>query len=1090
MAVKYQIVSPQSNRPVMSVIQDALLGAFLLTAPGVVLDRTTMMHCVLCIPDWNGQFEQKDRYTGHDLVSMVLPVVNWSRRGVVIRHGVLVEGQLTKDTLGTSHGSLIHVIYNDCGPDETILFIHRLQMITHAWLDMNGFTIGVTDVMTTPERSAIVKQEVAASFRDVAGLDDEMRINQRLNQCRDVTGRVVKEPLDERNGFFCTVKAGSKGSLPNIGQCMASVGQQNLSGKRIPYTWTGRTLPHFKRGSNGPAERGFIQHSYCEGLDPHEVWWASISGREGIIDTACKTSTTGYLERRLMKAMENLSVRWDGSVRNSDGMLLQFAYGDDGFDPTKVEKQFVDYGRYGHYATEDADSEYEQLQRDKEFLDSLDAWKDPGLRGTNAFMLPINVSRIVLNATTLFDMPSDALTRTEVMDMVSELVQSIDNEMLQGLIRYELYSLPLVMEKKITRDNMEVIVHEIKRQYERVRACKGESVGAIGAQSIGEPATQMTLNTFHFAGISSMNVTLGIPRLEEILNATKGDKMKTPLTTMYAADMLGIVKQLKHVRVEDVVESYKITDTPDETEVADFFLFPDSFYKPGDFQSTLVMYLAPYSDVIAVRDVIYATGRLVCAYTDGTHPIVHVKSGPLELDLDLFYDQTLKGTTLHGIPGAEYAKVATLPGKPPCIQTSLSNLSQLFELDVDVTSIYTNNIEEVANTLGIEAARFTLIKEIRGILSYYGIYVNVRHILLLVDWITNTGRLVPLTRHGIRQVDASPLKRCTFEEVVEVFSQAAVNNEKDTLTGISECIIAGVPPNIGTKNVQCEVDDAMVEKYAVPRPKAWENPEEVFEDMDNMDPWNDSSTHVPPSLYGFNPSCTQPEGIFGFGQGIQPSAFGTPGYFPQPTPAFGTPGYFPQPPPAFGTPGYFPQPTPVFGTPGLSNVFAQPIDVFNQPNDESVQLPVFGAPSLPVYNPIEAKPTFPVYNSNCAPPSPRYSPTSPVYDPNCAPLSPTSPRYSPTSPMYSPTSPMYSPTSPVYDPNCAPLSPTSPRYSPTSPMYSPTSPAYDPMNAPQSPMYSPTSPAYDPTRNHVSETGSFGGVCASSSVRKRKTYLE
>ena len=1028
MAVKYQVVSPQSNRPVMSVIQDALLGAYLLSAPGVVLDKKTMMQCVMCIPGWNGEFEQKDVYTGRDLISMVLPVVNWSRKGVVILKGILLDGQLSKDALGTSQGSLIHVIYNDCGPEETILFIHRLQLVVHNWLDLRGFTIGITDVMPSPETTIKVKEEISRTFHDVDGCDDEIQINQRLNTCRDVTGRMVKDPLTSKNGFYCTVKAGSKGSLPNIAQCMASVGQQNLSGKRIPKSWSDRTLPHFKRGSNGPAERGFIQHSYCEGLDPHEVWWASISGREGIIDTACKTSTTGYLERRLMKALENLTVRWDRSIRNSDGVLMQFAYGDDGFDPVRVEKQYIDYDRYKMYAdgdvSQDIDDEYEQLMRDKQYLEDLQPWKDPSMRGTCAFMLPINVGRIVHNARTLFDVPSEALERDEVRDMVDTLVSEIDNDMLKCLIRFELYSLPLVVEKQITRDNMEVIAYEIKRQYEKVKAVSGDSVGAIAAQSIGEPATQMTLNTFHFAGISSMNVTLGIPRLEEILNATKGNKMKTPVSTVYANDMHEVVYQLEHIRVEDIVESYKITDTPDQMEVEDFFIFPDDYYKPGASPTTLVLYLKENADIVRLRDIIYATGKAVCAYTDHPQAVFHVKSGKDELDLDLFYDNLLKTKTISGVPGAEYTKIVKLPGQPQCIQTSLASLSKLFELDIDVKNVYTNNIEDVANTLGIEAARFTMIKEIRGILSYYGIYVNVRHILLLVDWITNTGRIVPLTRHGIRQVDASPLKRCTFEEVVEVFNQAAVNNEKDTLNGISECIIAGVPPNIGTNTTHCEVDESIIDQYAVPRPDKWESLTEEFVDNDDLDPWADTSGQM--------------EGIPGFGQPIQP--FGTPGFGP-PIQPFGTPGFgqpFGQPTPAFGEPGYFP-------TSG-ENMFKPPVDIFNQPQSfgGDVQMPMI-APQSPVYDPTRSS----------------TKPMSPVYDPTrkCDPVgpeSPTSPAYSPVSPMYSPTSPKYSPASPMY-------SPTSPKYSPTSPMYSPTSP-----------MYSPSSPMYSP----------------SSVTRKRKTYLE
>jgi len=484
MAVKYQVVSPQSNRPVMSVIQDALLGAYLLSAPGVTLERTVMMRCVMCIPGWNGQLDDKEVYTGYDLISKVLPSVNWSRGDVEIRGGRLIRGQLSKKALGTSHGSLIHVIYNDCGPDETILFIHRLQMVVHKWLDQHGFTIGVRDMITERAVRDTVHADVEHAFKDVDGETNESKINQRLNVCRDSMGKLVQMPLNDSNNLFCTVNSGSKGNSLNVSQIKAVVGQQNLAGARIPKTWTDRTLPHFRRGSNNPSERGFIQHSFVEGLDPHEAWFLSISGREGIIDTACKTSTTGYLERRLIKALENMTTHWDRSVRNSDGMLMQFAYGDDGFDGMRIEKQHI-LSCESEIKTSIA-AETEQLRLDHAFLQDMDQWKDPTLSGTSYFMLPINVSRIVTNATGLFSIPSEALNADQVYTMVLKLLEYVQNDMLRILIRSQLNS-ALLVSQHITLDNMEYIVHTIKKQYDKAFQCPGEAVGAVAAQSIGEP---------------------------------------------------------------------------------------------------------------------------------------------------------------------------------------------------------------------------------------------------------------------------------------------------------------------------------------------------------------------------------------------------------------------------------------------------------------------------------------------------------------------------------------------------------------------------------------------------------------------------
>ena len=585
-------------------------------------------------------------------------------------------------------------------------------------------------------------------------------------------------------------------------------------------------------------------------------------------------------------------------------------------------------------------------------------------------------------------------------------------------------------------------------------------------------------DTFHFAGISSKNVTLGIPRLEEVLNATKGDKMKTPISAVYADNMQNVITHMRHVCVEDIVQSYKITETPDRSEMEFFHLFPDPEYKPGESETTLVLYLKEWYDVLSLKRVIYGTGRLVCAYTDGPKAIFHVQSGGAALDLDTFYDQHLRKLTVRGTRGAEYCKIVKFPGKERYIETSLVDLHTIFEFDVLHEKVYTNNIQNILETLGVEAARLAIIREIRLILSHYGIYVNVRHILVLVDWITNTGKLTPLTRHGIRQVDASPLKRSTFEEVVDVFNQAACCNETDDLHGISECIIAGTPPKIGTHVVGTVDDEEIAEKHAVERPFLFEsNQSDPMDPPDDIDPWAESS-----DPWG-QPSASALSGDV-WGQPSAPALSGdvwgqpsVPGSVPwgQATP--GDVWAQPSLPTAnhiFQSPG---STLPSFGAPvgTFGSSFAPGVQLPGQMSSMVPQLPGPQLPPSPSYRPgmystmetpqLPPSPSYRpgMYNATETPPSPSYrpgmygdnqvgSPCSPKYegmhdvdmydptrthDPNNA----TSPLHSPCSPAYSPTSPAYSPTSPAYSPCSPAYSPTSPAYSPTSPAYSPTSPA-------------------------------------------------
>jgi DNA-directed RNA polymerase II subunit RPB1 len=163
-----------------------------------------------------------------------------------------------------------------------------------------------------------------------------------LNKARDDTGRHAEKSLKNDNNVKQMVIAGSKGSFINISQMSACVGQQSVEGKRIPFGFKHRTLPHFAKDDYSPEARGFVENSYLRGLTPQEFFFHAMAGREGLIDTAVKTAETGYIQRRLVKALEDVSVCFDGTVRNSLGDILQFVYGEDGMDGAYIEQQQID----------------------------------------------------------------------------------------------------------------------------------------------------------------------------------------------------------------------------------------------------------------------------------------------------------------------------------------------------------------------------------------------------------------------------------------------------------------------------------------------------------------------------------------------------------------------------------------------------------------------------------------------------------------------------------------------------------------------------------------------------------------------------
>jgi DNA-directed RNA polymerase II subunit RPB1 len=358
---------------------------------------------------------------------------------------------------------------------------------------------------------------------------------------------------------------------------IACVGQQNVEGKRIPYGFQKRTLPHFTKDDYGPESRGFVENSYLRGLTPQEFFFHAMGGREGLIDTAVKTSETGYIQRRLVKAMEDVSVKYDGSLRNSQGEVIQFVYGEDGMDAVWVEHQKLDSLRMSNNnfnkvyrfqvdrtdfgdgfmdpeiiddvrnsleARDVLEREFEQLKADRKLLrDEIFP------SGDETWPLPCNLKRMIWNAQKIFhiDMrkPSDLhpvkiiegvrllSNRLRVIPGAEELSENhlAALTLFNILLRGTLASKRVLEEYRLTAPAFDWVLGEVESRFVQATAHPGEMVGAIAAQSIGEPATQMTLNTFHYAGVSAKNVTLGVPRLKEIINIAK--KVKTPSLCVY-----------------------------------------------------------------------------------------------------------------------------------------------------------------------------------------------------------------------------------------------------------------------------------------------------------------------------------------------------------------------------------------------------------------------------------------------------------------------------------------------------------------------------------------------------------------------------
>lgn len=373
-ATKYNIITAQTSKPNIVIVQDSLLGAFKMTRGHAKMDKDVFFNISNRVIQTDGTLmtskaildriqhirrilktkgKKIQAYTGKGLFSLCLPLdFNYENSNdadvnepvVRIYKGVLYEGCINKSDVGGVGNSIIQILYKEYDRDITSTFIDNVQFITNQWLANFGFSLGIKDCIAT--KTEEINTVVEKCFMEAKGIEEtthhpgikEIRVNAALSKARDIGLRIAKNALDASNGFLATVSSGSKGDFFNIAQITGLLGQQNLSGQRVPLHLNRgkRTLPHYPFGEI-PKEmeyesRGFIRHSFIHGLNPQEFYFHAMSGREGITDTAMGTSKSGYIQRRIVKVMEDISVKYDGTVRSAEGNIYQFVYGDDGFD--------------------------------------------------------------------------------------------------------------------------------------------------------------------------------------------------------------------------------------------------------------------------------------------------------------------------------------------------------------------------------------------------------------------------------------------------------------------------------------------------------------------------------------------------------------------------------------------------------------------------------------------------------------------------------------------------------------------------------------------------------------------------------------
>ncbi len=910
-AVPHQIISPRHALPLIGIVQDTLVGSYRLTRSHVSFNRREFMNLMM----WNKKFDGSiplpkagSRFTGHQVLSQLLPPINMemnnsSKKKVVIREGELLEGQIDKSIYSKASKGIIHVTFNDYGSKETVNLIDSLQNTIEQFLVYNGFSVGISDLIadttTKEEMNKKIKEKKSEVetillqihqdlFDNNTGKTNQAEFEDKsfgiLNKATEAAGETGYNSLANENRMTAMVRAGSKGGQINIAQMIACVGQQNIDGKRIPYGFEDRTLPHFKRYDDGAAARGFIENSFITGLTPQEFFFHAMSGREGLIDTAVKTAETGYVQRQLVKAMEDAVVQYDGTVRDANMNIIQFHYGEDGLSATKIENQplelidVTDDKLVKEYGLQDADlttvlgegvDRGDDTEALRNYIEAIRVDRkmmvEGMFRGGNqgSVYAAVNMERLLLNIKIKFGLnPAQRTNLTPLhvlkgIDAVLEKTQDF-HKVWAALLRFHLSPYKLIVKERFTQQAFDTLCELLVTKNWQAWVQPGEQVGIIAAQSIGEPATQMTLNTFHLAGVASKsNVTRGVPRLKELLKVTQNPKatsLTIPLKPEYAnnkqkAREVSQELELTLLRDMTVKTAIYFEASPDmsvlkeDRELLAFYrLFEQQ--KEEEKWSKWVLRLelnrqSMFDKNITMDDILFVLRKrfddeINVIYSDFNSQKLIMR---IRIDLDKvdikepastdslsyykkFQNKLLNSVIIRGLPGIKAATFRKgdnrfhfnkeegkyVSKEEYILDTDGSNfLDAMNHPAVDATRIYSTHVHDIYNYLGIEATRVVLFNEIQTLFTEGDI--NYRHLDLLVDVMCRSGRLMSVDRYGINKLDIGPLAKASFEETERILLKAAVFGEVDPITGVSANIMTGQPIRGGTAFADILLDE-------------------------------------------------------------------------------------------------------------------------------------------------------------------------------------------------------------------------------------------------------------------------------------------
>ena len=630
-----RFVSPAKSNIVINPIQDALMGAFEQTYDTIRINWKDAMNILMTTSvGINSSIPKHKNLTGKMVMSEIIPKgINIVRKNDIgefllrVHNGVLTDGLLAKSQIQ----ALVKNTWIQYGSIESKNLVDDMQRLVLQWLLRYGYTVSIKDTIFSDEVHRdiykIVETKRKEALNTITEYENdpyvmtseafEINLRASLQAIQSDVKKVIMNNFKKDNGIYMCISAESSGTDMNAGQIIGCVGQVVVEGKRIQKKFNNRTLPTFHQHDNSAFARGFCANSFIKGLNPMEFFFQVMAGREGVIDTAITTADTGYIQRKLIKILEDIKVEYDGTVRNANDKIIQIVYGDNSintekqveqkinlimFDNKTVREKYIyskeemsTFKKQNKYTPKINDAFYRKLINLRDRIRKIQrVINTNSVAVRDVYMMPVDLQQIISNILNQEDRdnsntvdPYHVLVKikymysgphSKIMKYRSDksIIKKSDEHHIKLLLKTYLYDIlapkKCTHQYKLSQDEFDQIVAFFNERLILAKVEGGEMVGFVGAQSISEPVTQANLKSFHKAG-TGMTVVGGLVRIKEILGVSRN--MKTPVTIIVLDDNLKNDK----IMVNKIASSLKYTTLRDVVDTVDIVYDPDPYNK-------------------------------------------------------------------------------------------------------------------------------------------------------------------------------------------------------------------------------------------------------------------------------------------------------------------------------------------------------------------------------------------------------------------------------------------------------------------------------------------------------------------------------